>query len=197
MNEFHQLSEEQRMTVLRYLDDRRSKFMIRMIITGALALLLTVPALQDAATLFGKPFLIFEPSIATRDTGLIALAWFALIVAFLIFFALGFQRWFGGHAPLSEIRSYAFTVREITLSTKGEDKGTHPFVICDMSGTEYTCPVYLDYKKSAHGEHMIGISTDHGAHFALRTEENRHEAELPQDVRHVPDPPSGTDPQHE
>lgn len=187
MNESRQISEEQRMTVLRYLDDRRSKYMIRMILTGGLALLLTIPALQDAATLFGKSFLIFQPSFATRDTGLLAFGWFGLIIAFLIFFALGFQRWFGGHAPLNEIRSYAFTVREITLSTKGEDKGVHPFLIRDMSGTEYTCPVYLDYKKSERGERMIGITTDHGAHFALRTEESKHEAEIPQDVRHLPD----------
>ena len=183
MNQFSQISEQQRMQIMRYLDDRRSKFMIRMICSGALALLLTVPALIDAATLFHTKILIFQPSFANRRTGLIAFLWFFLLIVFLVHFALGVQRYFGGHSPLAEMRSYRYTVRKIILSSKEEDKGVHPFVIHDVTGEQYTCPVYLDYKHAEKGEHLIGIVTDHGGHFALRAEQDAAEPdprELPQ-----------------
>ena len=167
MYEQPQITEDQRMYLLHYLDDRRSKAVIRMMCAGALALLLFIPAMMDASELFQRQILFFEPTGTSKGITGLSFVWAGSVGVLIASLASGWQRDYGSCAPINEVRRCAFSCCEIEISTKGEDRATPPYKVIDRAGFEYVCPVYLDFKHAMPGDRLIGIITESGHRYAI------------------------------
>ena len=158
-----ELTGDQYEALLRYLDDRRGKYMA-VLVTDVIGMVLTaLPAamvfwrLLDPNAGFGIPKIIFKAAVV-----------FLLLSLLLpILLVHGWQVYYCRKCPYRCVKRLAFTVSVVTVRKPEPDSGKHPYKITCTDGCTYICPVYLDYKQAKICGQMLGICTDYGARFAM------------------------------
>lgn len=159
-----ELTGEQYEALLRYLEDRRGKYMA-VLVTDVLGMVLTaLPAamvlwrLLDENAGFGIPKKLFHAAVA----------FVLLSILLIMLLAHGWQVYYGRRSPYACVKRLAFTVSAVTVRKLLPDTGKHPYKINCTDGMTYICPVYLDYKDAKVCAQMLGICMDYGARYIMQ-----------------------------
>lgn len=161
------LTGEQYEILLKYLDDRRAKYLV-LLVSDIIGLVLTfVPAAMVYYSLTHREekYGIGVPNLFLK----LAVCFFAMAVFLPALLAHGWQIYYGRRSPRSCVKRMAFSVSFVTVREKEKDTGKHPYRIRCTDGNTYCCPVYLDYKNAEICGQMLGICTDGGSHYIMQT----------------------------
>ena len=162
--EHPELTGEQYEALLRYLEDRRGKYMVLLaadiigILLTALPAALCIWRYLDENAGFGIPKSLFK----------IALACAAMVLFLPMLLVHGWQVYYGSKCPYRCVKRLAFSVSPVTVRKLEPDTGKHPYKITCTDGYTYICPVFLDYRDAKICGTMTGICTDFGARFIMQ-----------------------------
>lgn len=154
------LTEEQKQIILKYIQDRRYNYMIGMYTLFFLTFFINL-------YIFPVWFRIFHDiRLDADDFEFLSYGVFSLIAS-LIAFLKGIGIIFGKHSDYDCLKRDQYQLDFCEFSEKLPDTGKHPYYVKDISGTEYICPLFLDYKKAGKGSTLICVTLANGKNYAL------------------------------
>ena len=154
------LTDEQKQVILKYIQDRRYSYMISMYILFFLTIFINFYS-------FPVWFRIFHDiRLDADDFEFLSYSIFSLI-ALLVVFLKGIGITFGKNSDYDCLKRDQYKLEFYGFGGKLPDTGKHPYYVKDSSGTEYICPLFLDYKKAGQESTLICVMLANGKNYAL------------------------------
>lgn len=154
------LTEEQKNSILKYIQDRRYSYMISMY---AVFLLTTAMLLTALPT-----FLMIVTGHSSWLDNLEILTYCAIVMIFSVsMFLRGIGKIFGKNSDYDCLKQDNYQLDFLEFGDKLPDTGKHPYYVKDKFGNHYICPIFLDYRNARQGSTLICIALSNGKKYAL------------------------------
>lgn len=154
------LTEDQKQIVLKYIQDRRYTYMISMYVLFFMTVLVNLYS-------FPVWFRIFHGiGLDADDFEFLSYAVFTLLASLAVFLK-GIGITFGRHSDYDCLKRDQYQLDFREFDGKLPDTGKHPYYVRDIQGTEYICPLFLDYKKAEQGSTLLCVTLANGKRYAL------------------------------
>ncbi len=171
------LEKEKEDALIKYVADRRYRFMVLFYLTLAYTVVVAWFAFADLERMLeGSTRYYYEVAedlwmLAIRRRryypGSLFASWLATALMSAFLFLSGVGKVFGPGSDYHCLKKQKYGFGYMTVGGKKSDTGKHPYFVCDREGNEYICPVFLDYKKVNFGDEMFCVVLDNGKRYAM------------------------------
>ncbi|MCQ2407496.1 MAG: hypothetical protein MJ065_03080 [Oscillospiraceae bacterium] len=155
------LTESQYQHLLAALDEERSKFMNLLYISAGGSILLLLPGIM---------------SLSGRGGGLYVSAagalWLICAIMTAVLLITGYQKKFGSNCPYSQLKNRNYTCELIQVTAKSGAEGRPPYLLTDVMGNQFVCPIYMEFKYIQPGGNAIGVFLQSGGRYAVHDPSN-------------------------
>lgn len=197
------LTPEQHQKLLSYIKERRYGYMIRMIVLLVYAALVTPLAIMELYinTQEHNDAEIAPSSIVTLSADQMHSAvyvspnvlavrryryrrgrpveflatWILAVIIGVVMFLRGYGIKFGHNSDYDCVKRLDYTCQTKPYGGKSEDTHKHPYFLMDMEGSQYCCPVFLDYKNADTGSFLTCVILNNGSLYAYLDREHSRE----------------------
>ena len=156
MNTQVNLTESQYQHLLEALDEERSKFMNLLYFSVGGSILLLIPGIMVVTGRGGGIYV----SIA-------GVLWLLCVVMAVVLLITGYQKKFGSNCPHSQLKNRNYTCERIHVASKSGAEGRPPYLLTDVMGNQFVCPIYMEFKYIRQGGSAIGVFFPSGGRYAV------------------------------
>lgn len=161
MNTQVNLTEDQYRHLLDALEDERGKFMNLLYFSIGGSILLFLPGIM---TVTGR-----GSGIYVQAAGVL---WALCVVMAVVLFIMGYQKKFGSNCPHSQLKNRNYTCELIKVASKSGSEGRPPYLLTDVMGNQFVCPIYLEFKYIQVGGNAIGVFFPSGGRYVVHDSSN-------------------------
>lgn len=164
------MDDEKEALLVKYINERRYKRVLTVIILGILLVMLTFAMIHAISQMEKGIYSYVVHRRHHRRTHYYisdVVLWAVEGLLFLVAFLRGWGNYFGKNSDIDCIRNMKYGYGTMVLNEKEPDLKKHPYYVTDRQGNRYICPVFLDYRNAQFGEEMYCVVLDNGRRYAF------------------------------
>ena len=166
------LTEDQFNKIINFMEEARAKHMQKLYVSVGGSILLAIPGLITLSSIQSSKAAGLSGHFGNLWSDAAFVLWLICLGATVVFFLTGYQKQFGSQCQLNRFKRHEFSCEHITVGELSGSEGKPPYLMKDSFGSDYICPVYLEFKQLKVGGPAIGVYLTGGERYAVHNPAN-------------------------